>query len=121
VGSFIDSGLEHFYLFPSTACIFIDFFKGSVYFLFKDLYHSHKGHFEIGGLAMEERRRSEEFLLPVSLLFLLLRQARQQGSQRTPARAGGRETRWTGRLEEKICMVCWRWGQRTRDATASVH
>jgi hypothetical protein len=36
------SGLELFYSFFSTVCLFIDFFNEFINFLFKDFYHIYK-------------------------------------------------------------------------------
>lgn len=39
------------YLFPSKVCVFIDFFRRCIHFLFKDLYHIHKCHSEVSVLC----------------------------------------------------------------------
>jgi hypothetical protein len=38
------SGVGLFYSYPSTVCVFIDFFKRFIHFLFKDLCHIHKSY-----------------------------------------------------------------------------
>lgn len=70
----------------------------------------------IGYLGKEEGYRSETHL-PVLLSYLLLGDVWVVSSQRKPAGVGGWDNRVRGlggKLEEKICVTCWRWLQRRR-------
>lgn len=39
--------LEEFYLLPSIASVFMDFFKGLIHFLYKDLFYLHSSRFKV--------------------------------------------------------------------------
>lgn len=53
------SSFEHFLKFNSTVCVFLDFFKRFVKFLFKDFFHFHTGSFKVLHCATDMLEYSE--------------------------------------------------------------